>query len=218
MIRRLIVVLALMMGLSACVTQPKNYDAFNDANPYSILVVPPVNRSVDAAAGDYLLTTLPRPLANRGYYVFPVNLVKRVLEDDGLSDPEMVHAADPAHLGSLFGADTVLYVTIEKWTAEYILVDTIVTVDMTYTLKDTGTGQTLWEHRQAAQYAASQGGSGGGIIGLVAQVVNAAITRMKPDYIRVARQANAAAFGTPQQGLPPGPHFRNVNEKDLAAP
>ena len=221
MIRRLITALALVAGLSACVTAPapKNYDAFTAAEPYSILVPPPINRSTDALAGDYLLTTIAKPLANRGYYVFPINLVKRVLEDDGMSEPNEVHAADPSHLGGLFGADTVLYITIEKWTAEYIVLDTIVKVDLSYKLKETATGQTIWEHRQTAQYAANEGNGGGGIAGLVAKVIVAAITKAKPDYMRVSRQANGAAFGTPQQGLPAGPHYRNMTtERDLAEP
>jgi hypothetical protein len=73
-----------------------------------------VNKSVDLNAADYFLSTVPIPLAERGYYVFPVNLVKRVLEDDGLADAFLVHSADPARLAALFGADAVLYVAIER--------------------------------------------------------------------------------------------------------
>jgi hypothetical protein len=219
MIRRILIAITLMAGLSACaIPTPKNYETFAAANPYSILVVPPVNKSVDALAGEYLSTTIARPLANRGYYVFPVNLVRRVLEDDGLPDPEMVHDADPTHVGQLFGADSVLYITIEKWTAKYLVVNTSVEVDITYKLKETATGATIWEHRQVAQYQTNQGG-GGGIAGLVIQAVAAAIAKAKPDYIGLARKANSAAFSTPDQGLPPGPHFvQRATERDLGKP
>lgn len=219
MIRRILAAIALMAGLSACaVPQAKNYEAFAAANPYSILVVPPVNRSVDAMAGEYLSTTIARPLANRGYYVFPVNLVRRVLEEDGLPDPDMVHAADPTHVGQLFGADSVLYITIEKWTAKYLVVNTSVEVDISYKLKETATGTTIWEHRQIAQYQTNQGG-GGSVAGLIIQAVAAAIAKAKPDYIGLARQANRAAFSTPEQGLPAGPHFvQRATERDLAKP
>ncbi|MDO8607822.1 MAG: DUF799 family lipoprotein [Phaeospirillum sp.] len=214
MIRRLILACALMAGPSACATvapQPKNYEAFATAEPHSILVVPAINRSTDALAADYLLTTIARPLANRGYYVFPLNLVKRVLEDDGLSDANMVHAADPPHLGQLFGADAILYVTIEKWTAEYIVIDTAVTVDISYVLKETSGGQVIWQHRQVAQYKANNAPPTG-LVELVAQVIVAAIVKAAPDYVGTARKANAAAFGTPQQGLPPGPHYRGPHD------
>ena len=142
----------------------------------------------------------------------------KVVEDDGMSDADMVHAADPAHLGGLFGADTVLYITIEKWAAQYIVLDTVVQVDVSYILKETGTGQTIWEHRQVAQYNASPGDGGGGIAGLVIKAVAAAIAKAKPDYIRLARQANGAAFGTPQQGLPPGPHYRESAPQGAVGP
>ena len=219
MIRRILVAIALMAGLSACaVPGPKNYGAFAAADPYSILVVPPVNKSVDALAGEYLSTTIARPLANRGYYVFPVNLVRRVLEDDGLPDPEMVHDADPAHVGQLFGADAVLYITIEKWTAKYLVVNTSVEVDISYKLKETATGATIWEHRQIARHQTNKGG-GGGVAGLVIQAVAAAIAKAKPDYIGLAHKANSAAFSTPDQGLPIGPHFvQRATERDLAKP
>lgn len=219
MIRRLVAALVVTLGLSACaVPQAKNYEAFAAADPYSILVVPPINKSVDAVAGEYLSTTIARPLANRGYYVFPINLVRRVLEDDGLPDPELVHAEDPAHLGQLFGADAVLYITIEKWTAKYIVLSTSVEVDISYKLKETATGAVIWEHRQQAQYQTNQGG-GGGIAGLIVQAVAAAIAKAKPNYIDLARQANRAAFSTPEQGLPAGPHYVNrTGERDLAKP
>ena len=74
------------------------------AKPRSILVVPVVNNSVDVTAGDYFLSTVPVPLAERGYYVFPVNLVKRLLEDDGLADASLVHGAQTDCLAALFGA------------------------------------------------------------------------------------------------------------------
>lgn len=88
----------------------KDYTALRSEKPRSILVVPAVNRSVDVGAPDYLLSTIARPLAERGYYVFPVHLVKRLLEDDGLADADLVHGGDPTRLGKMFGADAILYI------------------------------------------------------------------------------------------------------------
>jgi hypothetical protein len=107
----------LLMGISlaaaytGCATAPprKDYTQFRPSDPKTILVVPAVNRSVEVNAPDYFLSTIVRPLAERGYYVFPVNVVKRVLEDDGLADANLVHNADPTRLGELFGADAILY-------------------------------------------------------------------------------------------------------------
>ena len=86
----LIIFLFSIIG-TGCATLPaKDYTDFNTANIRSILVVPVVNNSVDVTAPDYFLSTVSIPVAELGYYVFPVNLIKRTLEDDGLSDANLV--------------------------------------------------------------------------------------------------------------------------------
>jgi hypothetical protein len=187
--------------LFACAAPQKDHSALVAAQVRSILVVPAMNRSVDVTAPDYFLSTVPVPLAERGYYVFPVNLVKRLLEDDGLADPGLVHGADPARLASIFGADAVLYLTIERWEAQWILVSTTVTVEFSYVLRDGKTGATLWAERQVLNY--SSGNGGGGLLGAV---INAAVTKAAPNYMPLARQANGKALAYPGPGFPSGPH------------
>lgn len=194
--------------LAGCVAAPPRptYEKLLAAAPRSILVVPVLNESMEVEAPDYFLSTIPRPLAERGYYVFPVNLVKRVLEDDGLSDAGMVHAADPARLAALFGADAVLYVTIERWDARYLVLSTTVTVQLTYLLKDGRTGDTLWRERRVAAYQSDSGGGNNGLAGLLVAVVAAAVTKAAPDYLPLARAANEQAMGAGGNGFPYGPH------------
>ena len=142
---------AALAGCAAPRTVEKNdYSKFRAENPRSVLVVPVVNRSVEVDAPDSLLTTITRPLAERGYYVFPVNLVKQVMNEEGMSDADMVHANDPVRLAGLFGADSVLYISIERWDARYAVIGTTVTVALTYTLKSGKTGETIWETQQSA--------------------------------------------------------------------
>lgn len=179
----------------------RDYTKLITANPKSILVVPAINKSVDVDAADYFLSTLPIPLAERGYYVFPVNLVKRLLEDDGLSDAALVHSADPVRLCSMFGADAVLFPTIEQWTAKYVVVTTQVEVDFSYILKDGKTGEELWRGREKGVYQ-SNAGQGG----LLAGIIAAAIEKAKPNYMPMARAANLKAMAYPGPGLPAGPY------------
>jgi len=198
---------------TASATPPsKDYSKFVAADPRSILVVPVVNNSVNVGAADYFLSTIPVPVAERGYYVFPVHLVKRVLEDDGLADASLVHGADPMRLAALFGADAVLYATIERWEAKYVLVTTQVTVEFEWVLKDGKTGDTLWRDHKALAYASDD--AGGGLIGAL---LNAAVTKAAPDYMRLARQASGAAVADPARGgFPAGP-YRPEHEADFAA-
>jgi hypothetical protein len=67
-------------------------------------------------------------------------------------------------------------------------------------LKDGKTGQTLWTERRAMTHAP---GDGGGVIGAL---VSAAVTKASPNYMPLARQANAQALAWPGPGIPAGPY------------
>jgi len=194
------ILLATLLTAACAMPIHKDYSKLLAANPRAILIVPALNKSVEVDAPDYFLSALSVPLAERGYYVFPVNLVKRMLEDDGLSDAALVHGADPIRLCNLFGADAVLYATIERWTAKYILLSTQVEVEFNYVLKDGKTGDLLWEGHEKSVYQSNSGQ------GLLADVIMAAITKAKPNYMDLARGANSRAVEYPGPGLPAGPY------------
>lgn len=207
--RIVIFLLAAMVGsLTGCAHQGElsKQEKFLAAAPRSILIVPVVNNSVEVTAADYMLATITIPLAERGYYVFPINLVKRVLEDDGLSDSSLVHSAPTPKLANLFGADSVLYITVDKWDAQYMVLTTRVTVGLVYQIRDGKTGDIIWENKETMVYS-SDGGGGGGLAGLVVKAVAAAITKAAPNYIPLARQANTmAVMQYPGTGIPLGPY------------
>lgn len=206
------------LALTGCANQMKksnDYTALRTENPRSILVVPAINRSVEVNAPDYFLSTISKPLAERGYYVFPVHLVKRIMEDDGLNDADMVHAGDPARLGKMFGADSIMYITIERWDAQYIVFSTTVTVEMKYRLASATSGETLWENSQKIVYQPNNNNSGGGLAGLIAQAVTAAVAKAAPNYVPLAQQANMQAIYVKGRGLPAGP-YDALYQKDQA--
>jgi hypothetical protein len=198
-------ILAVLTGCATKAPERKDYTEFRKAGLRSVLVVPAVSRSVDVDAPDYLLSTISQPIAERGYYVFPVNLIKRVMEDDGLSDANLVHAADSTKLASLFGADAIMYVVIERWDSKYAVFSTVTTVELSYTLKGAA-GQPLWEHKEVMAYDPAAQQSQGGLAGLIAKAVVAAIEKAKPNYIPLARMANGMSVIRVGQGLPAGPY------------
>lgn len=205
MIRAIFVCLACFM-LGACATpQHTNKSAFTSAAPKSILVVPIVNNSVEVDAPNYMLSTLTVPLAEKGYYVFPVNTAKVILEHEGYYEPERIHTAPTTDLAKLFGADAVLYVQIERWDARYILLATTVTVDFNYRLvgKD---GAELWKARQQMQYTPQTQSSGSPLAGLIIMAAQAAIAKAAPNYISLAHQANGIVFVSGPTAWPNGPY------------
>lgn len=200
---------SLGLALAACAQMPAEpnpeLDAFRAVAPASILVVPVVNESLDVDAGNYLLSTLPIPLAERGYYVFPVNTVKYVLEQEGFYEADRIAQQPPESLASLFGADAILYLTIERWDAQYVLLSTTVTVKLDYRMV-AADGQEIWKASQVKQYTPNQSNSSqGGLGALVAMAVTAAATRASPNYLELARQANYDAIYFGPMAIPPGP-------------
>lgn len=200
-------VLSAVLIVSGCATHQKaDFTKFRSENPKSILVVPAVNRAVEVNAPDYFLSTISKPVAERGFYVFPVNVVKRVLEDDGLADANLVHDADPKRLGEIFDADAILYVTIERWDAQYIVLSTTVTVKFTYVLKSGRTGEELWRRTAELAYRPRTHRSGNPVADLLVTAAQAAITKAAPNYIPLTQQANQKAVIEPGKGLPAGPY------------
>ena len=211
----LLLLLLTLLTLFGCAHDLSKQEKFLSASPRSILVIPVVNNSVDVTAADYMLSTLATPLAERGYYVFPINAVKRVLEDEGLADSSLVHSAPASKLASLFGADAVLYIVIEQWDAKYMLLTTTVTVAIDYQIRDGKTDEVLWENKERMVYQPNGGNnSGGGVAGLVANIIikvaEAAATKAAPNYMPLARQANGKAFlRYPGEGIPFGPYVND---------
>ncbi len=200
-------------------------NTFHDVRPTSILAVPPVNNATDVQATTSVLATLPYFLGEKGFYVFPVNTVKYLLEHEGYYEAAEIHAAPTENLASLFNADAVLYVTINEWTSKYIVFATRTDVDFSYRLVGAD-GTLIWEEQIKTSY--SPNNNSGGIVGLIANAISAAIERAAPNYIPLTRQAHAMALISPMEvfkytdsmmysmskkpeaeedfGIPPGPY------------
>lgn len=204
-----VAVIIALTFMAACAPQmkKKDYTKFRAENPKSILILPVVNNTVDVDAPRYFLATVSVPVAERGYYVFPVNLVRGVMNEEGLSDANLVHNADPVVLGDLFGADGILYISIEHWETQYIVISATTIVSFTYVLKSGRTGEEIWREKTTMRY--SPQASGGGLGGLIGQAVAAAIQKAAPNYMPLARQANAKTITFPGVGFPAGPYDEN---------
>lgn len=220
MIARLAALALIGATLAGCATPPtpRDYTAFRAESPRSLLVVPALNNTVSVEAPEFFLSTVSRPFAERGYYVFPAHMVKSVLEDDGLSDAGLIHSADTRRLGRLFGCDAALYIAIEKWESQYAVLATSTNVEFQYSLKSCKTGEEIWSSHQALSYSPqNNSNSGNPLVDLLAAAVVAAIEKAAPNYIPLAQQSNFLAANTTGFGLPAGPYLPQQHQKDLEA-
>lgn len=204
----LCLIATILLSGCATVTPPpkKDMSAFLAAAPRSILIVPTVNKSLDVDAPNYVLATLPVPIAEKGYYVFPVNTTKFVLEQEGFYEGEQIHKQPPETLAKLFDADAVLYVTINRWDAQYVVVTTTVTVSFEYRLVSKS-GVEIWSESKSMVWSPDNNNSSGPPLAqLIGMLVKAAVARAAPNYMPLTRSANQQAFVYNQNAIPDGPY------------
>jgi hypothetical protein len=199
---------------SGCATvAPYDYTAFERSRPRSIVVIPPNNNSVEVNAPYIYLSTITRPLAEKGYYVFPVFMIDYFLKENGLPTPEEMNGIPLEKIGEHIGADAVLYITVEEWGQKYQVIQSITKVRATLKLVDVKTGALLWDSTAVAQQ--SSGDGGGGLAGMlvsaiITQVLSSTVTDPTPG---LARQANYLAIHSQLRGLPDGPYKLSAEQK-----
>jgi hypothetical protein len=198
---------ALCVLLAACATpEPFDYTAFLAHPPRSILVLPPLNESPDPEGPYVFLSTVTRPLAERGYYVFPVAVVEQMMRENGLPTPWEMHQVELAKFAEVFGADAVLYPTIEEWGTSYQLINSQSRVAVRYRLVDVASGIEIWSGSGVAEYDSSSGSSS--LLGMmVGAVLNQVTTELYDESYGLSEQANSEAFGSTNFGLLPGPYY-----------
>lgn len=161
--------LATVLLLTACGTPPAktDYAAFKASKPRSILVLPPLNNSQDVKASDSVLSVTTFPLAEAGYYVIPVALMKEAFRQNGVTTPHDAQEVTPGKLREIFGADSGLYITISEYGANYQIVDSEVAVRVTAKLVDLRSGQTIFTSSASASSAEKGRNSSNDLISLL---------------------------------------------------
>lgn len=194
--RVIFIFLGSIILLSGCVKQNivTKQDAFPEMykqHPLSILVVPVVNHSTAADAPDLYSTTIVQPLAEAGYYVMPIPITDMIFHGEGIVDGEQLKNVDATKFKSLFGADSALFVTINKWDTNYYLTGGNVTVGADFRLISTTNNEELWHYDTVIIYNTS-GNSGN----LIADLISTAISTAVTDYVPIARRVNANVIHT----------------------
>jgi hypothetical protein len=182
------------------ITKGEKFPLMYEEAPASILILPPMNESTAAEAKEFYATTIQEPLSFWGYYVFPYEVTKEILQMEGLYDSELIKDVPLQKFREFFGADAVLFTTIKKWDLAYMILAATLTVSVDCELKSTKTDQTLWKYNGTVVVDLSGGNMGGGVGGLIAKAIVAAFSSAMADYIPHARVANYRALSSMPYG------------------
>lgn len=198
----LVGLLALLSGCAS--TPPKDYTAFREYAPKSILVLPPANQSVDPEASYAYLSTVTLPLAERGFYVYPVAVIDAFMKENGIPTPAEMHQVPLEKFDEIIGPDAILYIVIEKYGTSYQILNSATTVSVTARLVDVETGTELWS---GSEFTVDSTGGGGGLFEMmIAAAVDQIISTTTDEAYRVARINSGSLVFRPDQGLLPGPY------------
>lgn len=165
----------LVLSATGCATRaPKDYTAFRASNPKSILILPPINQSPDPKASLVVYSMSQRPLAESGFYVFPVSLVHETFKNNGLTVPDDIHQVDTGKLREIFGADAAMYVTIKDYGTRYFVLGSASIVTADAKLIDLRNKQVLWTGSATAsseENRNNQGGLAGLLVGAIVKQI-----------------------------------------------
>lgn len=192
--------------LSGCATQkPYDYTALRAHPPRSILVLPPVSTGIDIKGSYGYLSTVTMPLAEKGYYVFPVVVVDQFMKENGMPTPGEMRQAPLDKIAANIGADAVLYVDLVDYGSSYAVIASVTTVTAKAHLLDVKTGTQLWDGDIHLQMSDS-GGSGNILASLIATAIDQIINSATDRAHDVSRIANIQLITNPQNGLLNGPY------------
>lgn len=222
MMIRVISIGLIILVLSGCAEMGTKQDAYpsmyTDRKPVSMLIVPAINESTAADAGDLLNVTVTQPFSNHGYYVMPMPIVADIFRREGILEGTQVKGLPTSIFKKNFGADSVLFMTIESWDKNYAILAGNITVSIEYVLLSTETNEVLWSYDSTIVVDTS-GSSGNIFVDLIATAVATGVA----DYVPVASQVHATAlkalpFGKyhPKSGLDGMQKSVNLELKDEA--
>ena len=162
--------------------------------------------------------TVSQPFTNHGYYVLPVPIVADIFRREGILEGTQVKGLPTSVFKKNFGADAVLFMTIENWEKKYMVVAGNISVGIEYVLLSTETNEVLWSYEQLVVVDTSS--SSGNIL---VDLVSTAITTAVANYVPVAYQVHVTALQTmpfgkyhPKSGSDGEMRTVNLEAKDAA--
>jgi hypothetical protein len=199
------------LGCATTKVPSYNYTEFRQADPLSILVLPPINNTTEVLAPYSLMAQVIAPISESGFYTLPVALVEQTFRNNGLTVANDIHALPKEKLYEIFGADTALYLDIHEYGTSYVIISSDTVVSISARLVDLKTGNVLWQKSASASSAETRSNNNsGGLIGMlvIAAINQIAETVSDTGFTIAAISANRLLSKNSVNGLLPGPRSR----------
>lgn len=190
-----ILIAACALAMASCntvqYTRGELYPKMYEEKPVTLLVMPPINNSNNAEAKDLLYTSISQPLAEAGYYVISPHLAMEIFKAESAYDAELFIDQSMSQFGAVFGADAVIFSTIDEWKKQGFGIHT----KITYKIKSTHTNEIIFD-RSCDLYLDLQDHNqyGGGLVGSLASLAVSAINTALTEHIVAARKCNQYIF------------------------
>ena len=126
-------------------------EMFGDDAGSTILIMPPINLTDNVEAKEYFYYTMNTELSSKGWYVYPPILALRTLQEESANDSELFVEDDISKFGEIFGADYLMFTTINTWSKSSLAKTIQVIAD--YNLRSTKTGRTVFSRRCSYTYS-----------------------------------------------------------------
>jgi hypothetical protein len=197
----------IVLVLSGCAAQKPGFDytAFKNSRPKSILVLPPINSSVDVNATYSFYSNISKPLGEAGYYVFPVAIVDGMFKENGFTSSNDIHTIPNSKLYDIFKADTALYLNIKDYGTRYAVLSSAAVVTVEATLIDLRSGARIWSGKATASSEEgknnNQGIAGLMVSALVNQIVGSLsdqshqVGKITAERLLTSGQKNGILYG-----------------------
>ena len=175
----------------------------------------PVNNSVDAKAETSVLARATYPLAEKGYYVFPVSVVDEMFKQNGLIDGNAIRSANLQKIHNIFGADSIFYINVNKYGTSYKVFDSVTGVELEGRLVDLKTGKVLWEGTGAFAQGSTKSNDGA-LLALVKSAINQIVDTTRDKGYEVSGPAmNSLVYKGRNGGLLVGPRHSLYGKEEI---
>jgi hypothetical protein len=168
-----------------------------EEKPITMLVMPPINNTTNVEAKELLYTSISRPLAEAGYYVFSPLLAMDILKAESAYDAELFFDASLTAFNDYFGADAVVFSVIDKWAKKGLGIQ----AKIRYVIKSAYTNEVLFDRSCDLYLDLSVNSGTGGVIGALVDLAASAINTAVTDHIIAARKANYYIFRDIPRGM-----------------